>query len=221
MIPTTKKILISCIEEKVTFDKIDKEAQPRTDRNKKKKKMISTTESELVEFAYQTYSYRIEKIGRTSRSIQLGPSARVVAAARTCLHNFQHDGFPQPSRMTFTFDEIKMEFIFALLIIAMFPAILWSLYENDRILKILKERFPEDWRKAGYPCGYFWVDRNHGMNWWERDIFMIKLPFWWIRIGWIEKDDEAKERRKRIIAITPVIWTIWIIAMYAFFQIEN
>ena len=93
------------------------------------------------------------------------------------------------------------------------PVILLNIYESDRIIKILKDRYPEEWRKAGTPCGYFWIPKETDLTWWERDRITMKLPFWWVKIEWIERDNEAKERRKRIILITPIIWVLWLTAM--------
>ncbi len=72
-------------------------------------------------------------------------------------------------------------------------------------MKILKKRYPQKWRDAGYPCGYFKVPRELGKNWWVRDKITMKLPFLWIKIDWIERDPEAMKHRKRIALIVPLI----------------
>lgn len=98
-----------------------------------------------------------------------------------------------------------MEFLIVVTVLFAFPIILLGIYESDRIMMILKERYPDKWRESGYPCGYFKVQNRLGRKWWERDKIAMKLPFWWVKIDWIENDEEAKKRRKRIILIAPLV----------------
>jgi hypothetical protein len=78
-----------------------------------------------------------------------------------------------------------VEFLFAASILFTLPIILVGLYESDRIMKILKQRFPKKWRESGYPCGYFKVPSELGKNWWVRDKIVMKFPFLWIKIAFI------------------------------------
>jgi len=36
----------------------------------------------------------------------------------------------------------------------------------------------------------------------------MKLPLWWVKFDWIEKDREAKRLRKRIVFIAALIHTL-------------
>lgn len=108
-----------------------------------------------------------------------------------------------------------MEFIFAGAIIFAIGLSLAGFYQSDRLIRILRERHPDDWRQCGYPCGYFKrreVSRDH---WWERDKIVMKLPFWWVKIDWIEKDREAKRLRKRIVCIAALAHTLAICGVFA------
>ncbi len=118
-----------------------------------------------------------------------------------------------------------MEFIFVASIVFALPIILTGLYESDRIIQILKNRYPEEWRESGYPCGYFKVPRSLVGNWWVRDKIIMKLPLWWVKIDWIEKDEEAKKRRKRVTLISLVTFMLgsiavatWCLEIFPLFQ---
>jgi len=111
-----------------------------------------------------------------------------------------------------------VELLFAASILFTLPIILVGLYESDRIMKILKQRFPQKWRESGYPCGYFKVPSELGKNWWVRDKIVMKFPFLWIKIDWIERDAEAMKRRKRIAFISPLVIVLAVVCVVSWWM---
>lgn len=101
-----------------------------------------------------------------------------------------------------------MEILFVASIILTLLIVLTGLYESDRIIAILKKRYPQKWRESGYPCRYFKIPKDLNKNWWDRDKITAKLPFLWIKIDWIDEDPEAKKHRKRIAVISPFIFIL-------------
>ncbi len=101
-----------------------------------------------------------------------------------------------------------MEFIFAAAIIFAIGLSLAGFYQSDQLMRILRERHPDKWRESGYPCGYFKCREALRDHWWERDKIIMKLPLWWVKFDWIEKDREAKRLRKRIVFIAALIHTL-------------
>ncbi len=111
-----------------------------------------------------------------------------------------------------------MDILFVASIIFTLPIIFTGLYESDRIMKILKQRYPKKWRESGYPCGYFKVPEELGKNWWVRDKITMKLPFLWIKIDWIDNDPEAMKRRKRIAWISPFVLILTIVCIFSWWM---
>jgi len=111
-----------------------------------------------------------------------------------------------------------VELLFAASILFTLPIILVGLYESDRIMKILKQRFPKKWRESGYTCGYFKVPSELGKNWWVRDKIVMKFPFLWIKIDWIERDAEAMKRRKRIAFISPLVIVLAVVCVVSWWM---
>lgn len=98
-----------------------------------------------------------------------------------------------------------MDFIFAAAIVLAIGVALIGFYQSDQIMRILRERYPDEWRKLGYPCSYFKSREAVRDHWWERDKIVMKLPLWWVKIDWIEKDEEAKRLRKRIACTAALV----------------
>ena len=106
-----------------------------------------------------------------------------------------------------------MTFVFVASILVMLPLILIVLFDSDKIINIMHESYPDEWVKAGCPCGYFSRPSGSGFNWRSRDRFARKLFKWWKRIDWIERNEEAQRRRRRVIVVTPFMIVVWCIGI--------
>ena len=98
-----------------------------------------------------------------------------------------------------------MEFIFAAAVIFTIGLSLVGFYQSDQLMRILRERHPDNWRESGYPCGYFKCREALRDHWWERDK-INEAALWWVKFDGSKKT-EKRSAEKRIVFIAALIHT--------------
>ena len=84
----------------------------------------------------------------------------------------------------------------------------------DRLARRLHDSFPEAWRSAGGPIGYFWRPPGapHPQSLWA---FGKALMVWPFRLPPELQQDSAARRDQRFLRIGLILWNTGVIGLFA------